>query len=121
MTTFRLFDVVISDPKKTNGTPIRLVVPRTEIEIAKLEARYERVEKTPHVEAPPPEVSFGDAIRCLVSLYRRCERDNVPELAWRAQRALVILLGPTRRVDDEDTGGRVVQVAEHTLRGMGGS
>jgi hypothetical protein len=120
MNTKKLFTVTVSDTKRTNGAPVKLVVPRTSVEVAQLKAKFETVEAKPHTKSEPPPVSFGDTIRALVSLYRRCEHDGAVELARRTQRALVILLGPQRHLRDDEDAEAVIGVAEHTLRGLGG-
>lgn len=101
--TLRLFTETIADQK--NKKPRKS---RTEIKAARKQ------------DIEPEPVSFGDTIRALVSLYRRCEHDGAVELARRAQRALVVLLGPQPHLKADDDGEAVMGVAEHTLRGLGG-
>lgn len=98
MNTLRLFTVTVSDQK---------------------DRRRPRLEHVPPQDLAPPPVSFGDTIRALVALYRRCEHDGAHELARRAQKALVVLLGPQKHLKGDDDGEVVMGVAERTLRGLG--
>jgi|SRR5215469_927268 len=99
MSTLRLFTITAADQKASK-------------------ASYLQSGKPPQDLAPPP-VSFGDTIRALVALYRRCEHDGATELARRTQRALVELIGPQKHLKNDDDGEAVMHAAEKTLRGLG--
>ena len=62
---------------------------------------------------------FGSAVRVLVRLYDRCEKQGNTNLARRAQAALKVLLGPQQHLRGDDDAPVVIESPRPTLRGIG--
>ena len=96
-----------------------IAMPTTERNTKRFWALADQGQVIASSKAAEPD-DFGSAVRVLVRLYRRCERKGNANLARRVQAALAALLGPQKHLrDDDGSPASVMELAEHTLRGLG--
>jgi hypothetical protein len=110
MNPFRLFEVILSDPKKTNGKAVRLPLLRTEDQVAELRRHGYAIVQAREIETPGLTDSyqettgraFRQALVALVACYRQAEKDGDKNLAARAQKATAALIGYQKHLRSDD-------------------